>query len=201
MIAMKLPTLVLLSAVCAVAWAQEPVALSRVRGTLETVSTSTLAVRDAKGVVTVLPVADDLVVSEVAPIDPTTIQPGVFLGTTAIAGPDGSLAAVEVHVLPASSAARSAGHRVMDAQSGATMTNGSVSSVQAEGAGRTMTLRYPDGEKTVRVPEGVPVLTMNAGTRALLVPGAKVTVTLQNRDGRATAARVIVGHDGYVPPL
>jgi hypothetical protein len=47
----------------------------------------------------------------------------------------------------------------------------------------------------------VPVLTMSAGTRALLVPGAKVTVTLQNRDGRSTAARVIVGHDGYVPPL
>jgi len=187
--------------VCALALAQTPPALVRVRGTLEAVSATSLSVRDGTGALATLPLADDVVVSEVTPIDPTTIQPGVFLGTTAIPGPDGSLAAVEVHVLPAASAARSAGHRVMDAQSGATMTNGSVSSVQAEGAGRTMTLRYPDGDKTVRVPEGVPVLAMNAGTRALLVPGAKVTVTLQSRDGRATAARVIVGHDGYVPPL
>jgi len=81
------------------------------------------------------------------------------------------------------------------------MTNGTVAGVQPGTAERTMTLHYADGDKTVRVPEGVPVRETSPGSFALLVPGAKVTLATQLRDGRRTAVRVIVGKGGYEPPL
>ena len=180
--------------------AQVP-ALARVRGELLEVTALAVVLREPNGARTSLPAAGDLVVSEVAPLDPGALQPGVFVGTTAIPGPDGSLSAVEVHVLPEASRGRGEGHRVIDAGSGATMTNATVATVSRSNSERTIVLRYADGEKTVRVPEGVPVVTMNPGTRALLVPGAKVTVTTRLHEDRATAVRVIVGHDGYVPPF
>ena len=64
-----------------------------------------------------------------------------------------------------------------------------------------MTLRYKDGEKTIMVPEGIPVVTLKPADRSLLVPGAKVIVTAQMRDGVATALRATAGRDGFAPPM
>ena len=64
-----------------------------------------------------------------------------------------------------------------------------------------MKLRYKDGEKTVTVPDDVPVVTFKPGDRSLLVPGAKVVVTAQLRDGKPTALRALAGRDGFVPPM
>ncbi len=60
----------------------------------------------------------------------------------------------------------------------ATIQSGTfIGTAAVPGAGsRTMTLRHKDGEKTIRVPDGVPIVTVKPGDRALLVPGAKVMV-------------------------
>jgi hypothetical protein len=64
-----------------------------------------------------------------------------------------------------------------------------------------MTLRYKDGEKSIFVPDGVPVVTLKPGDRSLLVPGAKVIVTGQVRNGQPTALRVTAGRNGFQPPM
>jgi hypothetical protein len=64
-----------------------------------------------------------------------------------------------------------------------------------------MTLHYKDGEKTILVPEGIPIVTMKPGDRSLLVPGAKVMVTAENRNGQPTALRITAGRNGYAPPM
>ena len=51
------------------------------------------------------------------------------------------------------------------------------------------------------MPNGVPVITMKAADRSLLVAGAKVIVTEQMRNGQAVATRVQVGRDGFAPPM
>ena len=81
------------------------------------------------------------------------------------------------------------------------MTNATVTEVKAGPNERVITLRYKDGEKTIRVPNGVPVVTMQPGDRALLVPGAKVMVTAQEADGKLVANRVVVGRNGFAPPM
>ena len=134
-------------------------------------------------------------------IDPAAIQSGTFVGTTAVPGADGSLSAVEVHVFPEAARGRGEGHRPWDLQPGSTMTNGTVTAITPGATDRMMTLRYKDGEKTIRVPNGVPVITMKAADRSLLVAGAKVIVTEQMRNGQAVATRVQVGRDGFAPPM
>ena len=83
----------------------------------------------------------------------------------------------------------------------ATMTNATVTAISNGPNDRTMTLRYKDGEQTIHVPNGVPIVTMKAGDRALLVAGAKVTVFARKRDGRDVATGILVGRDGFTPPL
>lgn len=58
-----------------------------------------------------------------------------------------------------------------------------------------------DGEKTIRVPNGVPIVTMKPGDRSLLTAGAKVIVTEQVVNGQPVAARVLVGRNGFEPPM
>jgi hypothetical protein len=70
--------------------------------------------------------------------------------------------------------------------------------------GQKLTLKYKDGEKTVIVPPGAPVVSFKPGTgdqQALLIPGAKVMITAQEKDGKPTALRVLVGRNGFNPPM
>jgi len=173
----------------------------RIRGTIEQVDAASMVVKDRAGKATPLVYADDLRVSEVVPIDPAAIQTGAFVGTAAVPRADGSLAAIEVHVFPEEARGTGEGHRPFDLQPGSTMTNATVAAVTPVAKGRSMTLRYKDGEKTIFVPEGIPVVTLQPGDRSLLVPGARVIVTAQNRDGKPTALRITAGRNGFQPPM
>ncbi len=173
----------------------------RIRGTIDRVDAEAMVVRDRAGRVTPLVYADDLMVSEVVPVDPAAIQTGAFIGTAAVPRADGTLAAIEVHVFAEEARGRGEGHRPFDLQPGATMTNATVASVTPGPNDRVVTLRYKDGEKTIHVPNGVPIVTMKAADRSLLVAGAKVIVSEQLRNGKNVATRVIVGRNGFEPPM
>ena len=53
----------------------------------------------------------------------------------------------------------------------------------------------------LRVPNGVPIVTVKPSDRSLMIPGAKVIVTQQVRDGQAVATRAVVGRNGFAPPM
>jgi hypothetical protein len=53
-------------------------------------------------------------------------------------------------------------------------------------AGRKLQVRYKDGEKTVVVPPGAPVVTFKRADRSLLVLGAGVSLSAQDVDGPPT---------------
>ncbi len=181
--------------------AQTTDATVRLRGTIDKVDATSLVVRDRAGHLTSLVYPADVVVSEVLPIDPQAIQSGAFVGTTAVPRADGTLSAIEVHVFPEAARGTGEGHRPWDLQPGSTMTNATVAAVKPGANDRAITLRYKDGEKTIHVPDGIPIVTMKAGDKALLVPGAKVIVTEQMRGGQAVATRVLVGRNGFEPPM
>ena len=173
----------------------------RIRGTIDQIDAKSMVVKDRGGKATPLVYADDLRVSEVVPIDPAAIQTGAFIGTAAVPRADGSLAAIEVHVFPEDARGTGEGHRPFDLQPGSTMTNATVASVTTGPNDRVVTLRYKDGEKTIHVPNGVPIVTVKPGDKSLLVPGAKVIVSEQVRGGKNVATRVVVGRNGVEPPM
>jgi hypothetical protein len=186
---------------CAIAAAQTPPPTQRLRGTVQSFDGSTLVVAERGGTVVSLVLAENFSVNEVVPIEPTAIAAGSYIGTAALAGPDGTLRALEVLVFPEAARGSGEGHVPWDLQPGSTMTNATVAQLAATPQGRSLTLKYKDGEKTVLVPEGVPIVTFKPGDRTLLVADAKVIVFAQVRDGKPTALRALAGRNGFAPPM
>jgi len=204
---------------CGLAHAQTPAA--RVRGDIDSVSGTALQLKADNGQMIAVRLSDRLSISARSRADPARIAPGVFLGTTAVPGPDGTLVATEVHIFPESMRGTGEGHRPMDTAAGSTMTNATVVSVGAgQQGGRTMTnatvasvaganerepritLRYNGGEKVVTIPKDTPIVMVEAGDKSMLVPGAHVVVSgARQSDGSLLADRIAVGRDGLVPPL
>ena len=193
----------LLALACTAAFAQAPAASppQRLRGSVESFDGNTLVVKERSGEVMRLVLADNFSVSEVLPIALSSIETGSFIGTAAVTDAQGNLRALEVLLFPEAARGTGEGHGPWDLQPGSTMTNATVAEVVVGASGRTLKLRYKDGEKTVVVPEGIPIVTLKPGARSLLVPGAKVLVTAQTRDGKPTALRAAVGRNGFTPPM
>lgn len=200
-----------LTAVLPLALAQSPAPANptlRLRATIEKVDATSLTVRERSGEVITLvrPAAMD--VSEVYPLALADIKPGSYIGTAAMPQADGSQLALEVVVFPEAARGTGEGHRPWDLRPESTMTNATVADLAAAPStvpgGQKLTLRYKDGEKTVIVPPGVPVVSFKPGKadeNVLLVPGAKVMITAQEQAGKPTALRVIVGRNGFAPPM
>ena len=193
----------LLALACTAAFAQAPAASppQRLRGSVESFDGSTMVVKERSGEVMRLVLADNFSVSEVLPIALSSIETGSFIGTAAVTDAQGNLRALEVLLFPEAARGTGEGHGPWDLQPGSTMPNATVAEVVVGASGRTLKLRYKDGEKTVVVPEGIPIVTLKPGDRSLLVPGAKVLVTAQTRDGKPTALRAAVGRNGFTPPM
>lgn len=200
-----------LAAALPLALAQTPAPANstvRLRATIEKVDATSLTVKERSGEVITLvrPAAMD--VSEVYPLALADIKPGSYIGTAAMPQADGSQLALEVVVFPEAARGTGEGHRPWDLQPESTMTNATVAALTAAPSsvpgGQKLTLRYKDGEKTVIVPPNVPVVSFKPGKadeNVLLVPGAKVMITAQEQAGKPTALRVIVGRNGFAPPM
>jgi hypothetical protein len=194
----------------------------RIPGDVVAMNGRHLELRIGSGEVVTVQLADNVRVSARSAASLAAIAPGAYIGTTAVPRPDGTLAAVEVHVFPESMRGTGEGHRPMDVGAGSTMTNATVASVVAAGTApsrntmtnatvasvaasgqeRRITLKYKDGEKVVTIDQTVPVVMIEPGDASMLVPGAHVLVTTAKQaDGTLTSDRVSVGKNGLVPPI
>jgi hypothetical protein len=188
---------------CASALAQVPATTQRIRGDVVALDGFNLQVKSRSGERLAVKLADNYVVTAVVKLDTTAIKLGAFVGTATMPQADGSLTSLEVLVFPESMRGSNEGHYPWDLKPGSMMTNATVADVAIAGqGGRRMTLKYKDGEKTIIVPEDVPIVTFEAGDKAMLVPGAHILLTATRQaDGSLAASRVAVGKDGLVPPM
>ncbi|RYZ04209.1 MAG: hypothetical protein EOO24_13200 [Comamonadaceae bacterium] len=177
----------------------------RVRGTVVFADANRLIVKERSGEVVSLARAPSMPVSEVYAIRLADIRQGSFIGSAAVPQPDGSQKALEVLVFPEAARGTGEGHFPWDLQPQSTMTNATVADLAAAPSnvpgGQQLRLTYKGGEKTLIVPAGTPVVSFRPGDEALLVPGAKVLVNAQERNGTPTALRVMAGRNGYAPPM
>lgn len=147
-------------------------------------------------------------VSEVVPLTLADIRPDSYVGVGAMPQPDGTQRALELLVFPEAARGTGEGFRPWDLLPDSTMTNATVAHLAAAPSstpgGQKLLLEYKGGEQTVIVPPGTPVVTFKPGNQhqaALVVPGAKVIITAQEKDGRPTALRMLVGRNGFQPPM
>ena len=190
----------LLVLACGVAAAQssQPV---RMRGTVESFAAPNLVIRERSGKMFTLIVPEETGVAEVIPTDITSIQPGSFVGTAALPRADGKLESLEVVVFPEAARGAGEGHYPWDLKPESSITNATVADLARSADGRTLTLRYKGGEKTVVVPEGVPVVTLRPGDRSLIVPGARVFIVAEPTDDQFIVRRLMIGRNGFQPPM
>jgi hypothetical protein len=183
-----------------IALAQAP-APTRLRATIDSVTATSMTVTPRNGSPTTVQLPPNVRVSGITIANIADIKPGSYIGTAAAPQPDGTQKALEVHVFPPSMVGAGEGFRPWDSAPNSTMTNGTVGDVVGS-KGRTLTVKYKDGQKTVLVPEDVPIVSIEPGTTALLTPGAHVIVTATKAaDGTLTAVAINVGEKGLTPPM
>ena len=173
---------------------------ARVRGTIQAVAPGALTVKDRSGEVLELVLPPKVTVSEVYPMALGDIQPGSFIGTAAMPQADGTERAIAVTVFPESARGAGEGHRPFDMLPQSTMTNATVADVVASPKGRTLQLKYKDGERAIVVPLDAPVVSFKPGDASLLVVGASVSLTAQLVDGKPTITRINAGRNGFQLP-
>jgi hypothetical protein len=185
-----------------IAVAQQPDTV-RVRGTIASKDHQVLEVKARDGETLKMKLADNAPVRAVVKASLSDIKPGSFVGITAMPQPDGTQKAVEIHIFPEAMRGTGEGHRPWDLVPNSTMTNATVATEVASNNGKTLVLKYKDGEKTFNVPPNVAVVTYAPASTAELAPGTKVFTPAAKKlpDGTLEASNITVGRNGVNPPM
>ena len=122
---------------------------------------------------------------------------GIVPLITAMAQPDGTIKAVEVHVFAEPLRGIGEGHYGWDLMPNSTMTNAAVAQQVKKQDANTLMLKYKDGEKTIVVPSDATVVNLIPGDKADVVPGAKIFIPrwAKTADGTWEATVALVGRD------
>jgi hypothetical protein len=183
------------------AWAQ-PVAPTRIRGKIASISPTSMTVTERNGASETITLDEPLTVGTFKKVKLASIADGSYIGTAARPDASGALQAQEVLVFPPEMKGTGEGFRPWDLTPDSTMTNGTVSGVVKGKVGRTLTVTYKDGSKTVNVPPNVPVVTLAPAKRSDLKVGAMVFLTAsKNEAGAFHTNSVRVGTHGVNPPM
>ena len=174
----------------------------RVRGTIERVDGAVYFVKARGGEEVKITAAEKPQIAGIVKASLSDIKQGSFVGVTAMPQADGSLSALEVHIFPEAMRGTGEGHYPWDLQPKSTMTNANVEDVVSAVDGRTLTLKYKDGEKKILVPANIPIVSYVPGDTNDLKPGAKVfIVAVKQPDGTLQGRAWRVGRDGITPPM
>ena len=175
----------------------------RVRGSIESVDGQMLTVKSRDGAALKVKAADNAMVVAVVKASLADVKQGGFIGVTGMPQPDGSQKAVEIHIFPEAMRGTGEGHRPWDLMPNSTMTNANVDSEVVSADGKTLVLKYKDGEKTIMVPSNVIVVTYVPATMADLKAGEKIFVAAAAKqpDGTLVAPRITVSRGGINPPM
>lgn len=173
----------------------------RVRGAITAVEGDQIKVHSIKGEDLQVNLTKDTQVRGVTLAQVSEIKPGSYIGSAAVPQADGTLKALEVHVFPPEMAGTGDGHRAFDLGKDSTMTNGSVGDLVTTN-GRSITVNYKGGQKTIVIPDDVPIVNLVPGDRSLLKTGVKVVLQAQKADdGALNAMSISAGENGVTPPM
>lgn len=201
----SLAIMALTAAFTAAAFAQAPSPATRIRGTISSFSGGVLTVAGAATSYKIT-IPDNARIQWIVKANLSSIGPNTYVGTVAIAQPDGSLRATEVQILPDTLRGVADGSRPWDTLPNSSMTNATVETIAPETvdkvSGQTMLLKYKDTEKKLFVPANAPVVTYAPADKSALTPGAHVLINATTAaDGTMTTTGVQVGKDGLTPPM
>ena len=180
------------------AFAQTPP--QRFRGTVASVTGSTLVVHANDGTDVTFQLAADTAFRADTPSSLDAIKPGSMLAIVS-RGPADKQEAVAVRAMAPGLTLRPA-ILPWDMMPESTMTNATVEGQTVATSGQLMTLKAGDKTVQMAVPASAAIALEEPGDKALLTPGSHVAVFAAPGADNAMAARlVIVGMKGMTPPV
>ena len=169
-----------------------------VNGKISSITGSDITVMSNSGPV-VVKFAGETVIRGEVPVKFSDITSGMYVGATAEKQPNGTFKASRLHIFSEDQRGTGEGHRPLGSapQSGATMTNANVETVEDVTVqnvnGRMLTLKYKGGEIKVLVPAETPVVQRIVGDRRLLTPGSTISASgPRAEDGAIVASQITV---------
>ena len=173
----------------------------RVRGTVVSVTDSTLVVKSRDGDNVSIALGLGWKAGGIAKAQLADIKPGDFVGIASLPGASGD-GALEVLVFPPAMRGTGEGSYGWDLKPNSTMTNGAVSEAVKSVEGTTVNVVYHGQSKKITIAPNTPIVTFAKAVNADVKPGAAVFVPAQRGDdGKLSTTQVVVGKDGVVPPM
>jgi hypothetical protein len=174
----------------------------RVRGTVASISGDTLVVKSRDGDNVSIKLKPDWKAGGITKAKLSDIKPGDFVGIASLPTAAGGDGALEVLIFPPAMRGTGEGSYGWDLKPNSSMTNGSVQEAVQSVDGTTVNVSYHGQSKKIVVTPTTPIVTFAPAVNADIKPGAAVFVPADRaEDGKLSAARVIVGKDGVVPPM
>jgi len=201
MISRLTPAIVLSASLAAatLVLAQQP-PTTRVRGTIENFDGTTLDVKARDGASVKIKLAADARVTAISRMKLEDIKQGSYIGVAGMPEADGSQKAISINIFPESARGLGDGFHPYDLQPNSTMTNAAVSELVEAKDGKTLTVKYKDGEKKIIVTPQTQIATFSAGSKDELKPGVKVIVSATKaEDGTMESKGMQYGRDGLQP--
>jgi hypothetical protein len=175
----------------------------RVRG--EVVSfdgASTLVVKSRTGADVTVRLGEPLRLLGVVKASVADIKPGVFIGTTTVQKEGSASRSLEIHIFPESLRGTGEGDRPWDLVPGSSMTNGSAGNAVDSVEGKTITVNYQGGSRTVVIQPDTAIVSYVPIDKSDVKPGVKVfAITQKGADGTLSASALSVGKNGVAPPM
>ena len=179
--------------------AQQP-PTTRVRGTIESFDGNVLDVKARDGANVKIKLADGARVTAITRMKPEDIKQGSYIGVAGMPEADGSQRAISINIFPEAARGLGDGFHPYDLQPNSTMTNAAVSEMVQSNDGKTLTVKYKDGEKKIVVTTQTQVSTFSPGSKDDLKPGVKVIVSATKLDdGSLESKGMQYGRDGLQP--
>lgn len=172
------------------------------RGEVTAVNATELTIVDRKGVKTTVKLPEQAQVLDVSRSSADEIQENSYLGVAAAPAPGGKVRALGVMVFPEPARGMNEGHFPWDKGDKSTMTNATVAKVSKKASATELEMRFGGKTQQVVLDKDTVYGKFVPGKRELIVVGVKVLVIgAKTADGATNANAVLVGRDGFLPPI
>ena len=178
-----------LLAIPAVAFAQPP-APQRVEGSVSALADTSMTIRKADGTSETVTLVPGFTVNVTEPIAVDQIKPGSYVATANRTQADGTGVSQELRVYPGTTN-RATVNRAMNAEGDLMMTNGTVATAVSADGGRMLTVDYGQGQRKIKVPTSLQVISNTPGTPDMVKVGTKLSIVTFAAQGDRLGGQII----------
>ncbi len=207
--------------------ATTPAAPQRLRGTIETVTPTSVTLQTRDGATDTLSLSSTTRYTIVNKASVNEILPESYIGTAA-KGSGANMIALEVVIFPPAMRGAGEGHYPWDplpdvtaptasaassmtngsvssvtapAKVGSSMTNGSVQTVSALPGAKQISVVYEGGKQIILVLPSTPVVAVQPATHSALTPGVQAFAVALDENGKLIAKYIAIGAKDVRPPM